>query len=168
MSAEDAQRDNADLGLTVETSVCERWPELHHVANDDKVPDWYDAITTEAIVTGPDARVAGLTVVEAGTPIEVKSCRNWIDDGRRGRWWIREGAHERLLKADGEYALAIRDDDNDVLRAVLVPAHTVDVLLAGRWTNCGEHHVAERSAQLPWSAVLDPEETDPDAGGGQA
>lgn len=156
MSVDDRQRDNADLGLTVETAACDRWPALVHVANDPKAPDWYDAITAEPIVTGPDARLSGLTVVDVGTPIEIKSCVEWIGDhDRRGRWWFREGAHERLLAAGGEYVLAVRDGSSGLLRVALTPASTVDVLLEGRWTSCGRHHEADRSAQLPWGAAFD-------------
>lgn len=145
--------DNADWGRTVETAACDRW-DLEHVARDDDGDHWFDAIASTEVT----ASMSG-TIVDAGTPVEVKGCAVRVSDGsasRRGRWWFRRDSHERLLQDAGEYALGVYDSDSaDVLRIALTDAQTVDALLSDRWTSCGRDHRADQSAQLRWSAVFD-------------
>ncbi|WP_332898730.1 hypothetical protein [Haladaptatus sp. CMSO5] len=150
--------DNADWGLTVETAACERWS-LEHVANEASEPDWHDAVATEGVQTGPETRTPGLVVLREGAPIEIKACRARMTDGastRRGRWWIRERSHERLLAAEGAYVLAVYDPDcvDSIRRLALLDARTVDSLIE-TWSPCGASHHAEYAARLPWSRVFD-------------
>lgn len=100
-------------------------------------------------------------------PLELKTCQRWIDDRgsrgdrRRGRWWIGRRAHEDLLELGGGYVLVVLDETGDVLAYVVVVATVLDELLEQRWTgNGGSHHQGDESAQLPWPAILDPEEVD--------
>ncbi|MFC7047319.1 hypothetical protein ACFQH6_19590 [Halobacteriaceae archaeon GCM10025711] len=170
MSVETAARDNADWGRTVETHVCDRW-NLEHVAGDRDVPDWYDATAS----TDHHLTVNGVTLDEpwlaAGTPVEVKSCQARVEDGsstRRGRWWIRKGAHDQLVEVGGEYALAVGGPDTGIHRTVLVSARTVDRLIEqhATWSPTGSSHSAEAAARLPWTAVF--AEADLQAGGERA
>ena len=150
--------DNADWGRTAETAACERWP-LERVSSDVDEPWWHDARATERIT---DAN--GFDAVEVGTPIEVKSARWRIDANggdRRGRWLLRERAHEQLLDADGEYALAVVREDEGVVEIVLRPAWFVDDLVT-TWSPAktrsrgpGGNGRGRRVAQIPWGRVFD-------------
>ena len=155
--AESPTKDNADWGRTVETTSCDTWPALEHVSADNNEPDWYDGRFVEDVVTGPETRVPGLTVVEAGTLAEIKACRIWVSDGssrRRGRWWIRKSSHDRLVEADGTYVLGIYNETtNEIPRLALVAARTVDTMIES-WSACGPGHRADRCAQLSWSRVF--------------
>ena len=139
--------DNADHGLNAEEAACERWP-LERVSGNGDEPDWFDARFTEDCEAG----LAGI-VAEAGTPVEVKVCRLRYPD-RFGRWWIKRANHERLLKADGEYVLAVHEK-GDVLRQGILSAQTVDALIEGWWAAGDGGQDADQFVQLPWSAVLD-------------
>lgn len=98
----------------------------------------------------------GTPGVDEGTPVEVKACMVWIGNGRtsggsesrmRGRWTF-SPTHQRLVEADGEYALVVYDVVDGyvvVLRLALVPATTVDALLPDTDANpkLGWPHVFE-------------------------
>ena len=146
--------DNADWGRSAETAACERWP-LERVSSDADEPWWFDARATETIF-GND----GFSDVEAGTPIKVKSARWRIDANggdRRGRWLLRERAHEQLLDADGEYALAVVREDEGVVAIVLRPAWFVDDLVTA-WSPTSTRRSARsgrRVAQIVWGRVFD-------------
>lgn len=107
------------------------------------------------------------TIVEAGTPLEVKAVAFRIVDqqtSRRGRVQIRRYAHEWLLKQDGEYAVLVYDQDSlewedDRIVEVgewfairLIPASTVDAVIE-TWNKDGLDDVA----RVPWSKLMDPE-----------
>lgn len=124
-SASTAARDNADWGRTVEQVACERWP-LDHVAGDTDAPNWYDAMTTAPITTGPNAR-----------------------------WWIRRSSHDQLVAAGGEYALGVYEPGAGVRRLALVPAHAVDRALIRTWSPCGREHHADEAARVPWTRLFD-------------
>ncbi|AGB17366.1 hypothetical protein Halru_2795 [Halovivax ruber XH-70] len=140
--------DNADWGRTVETAACERWP-LEHVAGDDSEPDWFDA----RFVAPLETELAPVPIVEAGTPVEVKSCRRRYQ-GRYGRWWIKRESHEQLLEAGGEYVLAVTDRSG-IVRMSLLDAETVDCLFSTWWGTGNGGKDAEEYRQVPWTAVFD-------------
>ncbi|MFC3958900.1 hypothetical protein [Halovivax cerinus] len=140
--------DNADWGRTVETAACERWP-LEHVAGDDREPDWFDA----RFVAPLETELASGPIIEAGTPVEVKSCRTRYR-GRYGRWWIRRESHERLLEAGGEYVLAIYDTGG-IKRMSLLSAETVDCLISSWWETGDGGRDADEYRQVPWTAVFE-------------
>jgi len=139
--------ENADIGRDVETEICSTvYPELERVTSDAGEPDWCDAFAVDPIGS----------IVPAGTPGEIKSCREWIVDGssrRRGRWWFRKEPSRKLAIANGIVILVVRDDADSILRRSIVRASTVWALLEERWTPTGDRHYAAASAQLPWSAV---------------
>lgn len=158
-TAGEAPRDNGDWGRTVEVAACDKWPGLEHTAPDRGEPDWYDAIARTDLHADPGRAYGGLSLVRAGTPVEVKAARSRMQDGqssRRGRWWIRERQHQRLLDAGGAYALGVYQPRQGVLALALVRATTVGVLAT--WSPCGPGHRADRAARVPWPAVFDPRE----------
>jgi len=149
-----ANNDNADWGRTAETAACEHWP-LERVSGDTDEPWWFDARATESIID-----TDGFGDVEVGTPIEVKSALWRIDANggdRRGRWLLRERAHEQLLEADGEYALAVVRAAESIVGLVLRPAWFVDGLVTS-WSPTSTRRSARsgrRVAQIPWGRVFD-------------
>lgn len=149
--------DQSDWGRTVETTVRERWG-FELVSDDPEAPWWFDARATAD--TSYDVGYTSFGTIAAGTPIEVKAARYRITDGRttrRGRWWIRESSHDRLVENDGEYALAVYDTDpereNAVLALSLRPAWWVDQLVT--WSTWRPRHQADRAARVPWSQVFE-------------
>lgn len=150
----DATPSQADWGRTVETAACERW-DLSLVADEPEAPWWHDAEATRPIDGSPFGTIA------AGTPIDAKAARYRIDNGspRRGRWWLRQSSHEKLVAEDGEYALAVYSPESGVLAMRLVPAWWVDEEVT-RWSPSGSRHRSDRSAQIPWSRVFASEEVE--------
>ncbi|WP_247729579.1 hypothetical protein [Halovivax limisalsi] len=140
--------DNADWGRTVETAACERWP-LEHVAADNDKPDWFDA----RFVAPLEAESTPEPIVEAGTPVEVKSCRRRYC-GRYGRWWIKRESHDRLVDAAGEYVLAVTDRTG-IVRMSLLSAETVDCLCSTWWETGDGGPNAEEYRQVPWTVVFE-------------
>jgi hypothetical protein len=99
-------------------------------------------------------------VTADGRPVESKTCRVVLVNGRRGRWWIQRESHDQLVDADGLYALSIYDPqavaEGPILGSVLVPASEVDNLVA--WTANGRgHHRGTEHAKLGWPHVLSAE-----------
>lgn len=97
------------------------------------------------------------------TPIEVKSCRRWISNGRgrtAGRWYLRRRAHDALLEAGGYYLLAVyeeRDDELVIVDDQLIPADVVDAIVpASSWSDVRRD--CEAVAKLRHSAVSSVEE----------
>jgi hypothetical protein len=157
---EAANRDNADRGLSVETTICaDVHPEFEHIANEDNAPDWHDAVAADPVLVGEPVDDV---LVPAGSPIEIKACQPWITDSnstRRGRWWIRRGAHDRLLEADGWYVLAVSPADapSKVVRSGLTHARTLDELIE-TWLTCGD---GREAARVRWNRVFDSLEVGP-------
>ena len=154
MTSPPEDNDNADWGRTAETAACEHWP-LERVSSDADEPWWFDARAT-ATVTDTD----GFGDVAAGTPVEVKSALWRIDANggdRRGRWLLRERAHDQLLEADGEYALAVVRPTEHIVGLVLRPAWFVDDLVTA-WSPTSTRRSGRsgrRVAQIPWGRVFD-------------
>lgn len=136
----------------------------------ERVPDRetedYDARLTADVVA--DDSVLGTLYLERETPIELKSCRAWIEvtgsngSRRRGRWWVSRAAHTRLQELGGAYLLTVLDAHDVTHDHLLAPADVVDDLLADRWTGNGTGGGSrEESAQLPWGSLLDDPEGSP-------
>lgn len=109
-----------------------------------------DAFTHDAVATAASP-------LPAGTLVECKACRVWIENGdaygTTGRWHVVRSTHEDLLAAGGHYALAVYravavDGDERVCieRLELVDAREVDRLLPD---------LDSRALKLPWTAVFD-------------
>lgn len=130
----------------VEKLLCELRP-LEHVPDDD--------------VELYDARYALEGHVLDGRPIEVKSCLPWIlDDGspRRGRYWIRRGAHDQLVARDGLYVFVVVDptstlENPAVLDHTIVPANQALTEWL-TWSPTGREHRAETCAQFSFAKLF--------------
>lgn len=59
------------------------------------------------------ARSTSPDPLEPGDWVEVKTCKRWVENGddwgTAGRWYITQSSHEKLLDANGYYALIVYD-----------------------------------------------------------
>lgn len=151
--------DNSDVGRNAVTAACDRWP-LVRIGDAPDRPDWYDAEFSVDLSND----LLG-TLATQGTPVEVKTCRAYRDDGsgrRRGRWLIRRANHEALLDANGEYVLSVYEGEK-ILEQALLKARWVDAMIDNWWTANGMR--CEEYVQLPWRrvfATVGIEESDPE------
>lgn len=142
---------NRDRGLAVEEFACDRWP-VEQVGEGDDSPEWYDLEFTADLI----APTAEQVIVDAGAVVEVKSC--WPRyESRAGRWWIRRHNHDRLVEADGLYALGVVDrSSEEVLRLGLLGAGIVDAIIDGEWWDPGDGgRSVEEFRQIPWTEIFD-------------
>jgi len=152
-----SRADAKDTGDELEQRIVDADPALEAVP--DQVADWYDAQTTTLLEATAERPMGGILLVVADRPVEIKTCRVWIGNGSgarcRGRWYIKQQAHERLLDAGGVYYLAEYDVDDDGERTLqaelVVPAGTVDDL-RGSWCDSGRQEGAV--ARLSWGDVI--------------
>lgn len=88
---------------------------------------------------------------------ESKGCQLSVSDGRyqrAGRFWIARKHHERLIEADGHYALTVHDD-GEVVEFRTISAQEMDEMIYS-WTNVGSvtRNSAEESTQVPHTRVF--------------
>jgi len=125
--------------------------------------DYFDAVATKAITPAPEIglRFSSIAIIEAGTRLEIKSCRHRVENGsdqRPGLWMFRTDQHERLLEDNASYLLAVYEihaQSRDLQQMLIIPASIIDEVLAGSWYGVDRHEGAV--AQLSWSHILDPE-----------
>lgn len=150
-----------EIGTDIEFVLSDALP----VALADDADAHHDAVVSSTLCTRSLGSapfplfVAGTALLEAGTLLEVKSCRVRTSNGDhdiRGRWSFKgreDGQHAALVDAAASYALVVRDDSRRVLAVVLAPATVVDGALEGRWYDIDR---AEGTlAQLSWGHVLE-------------
>ncbi|WP_340099463.1 hypothetical protein [Salinibaculum salinum] len=131
--------------------------------------DWYDAHveTTIGPRTAEDVIFASISLLEAGTLVEIKACKRRVSNGTRNRdglWTFQVDQHEKLVKESAVYLLAIYDDvggTKQLEEIVVSPASIVDECLIGRWYDVDRHE--GRVAQLGWPHVLGDQEVSADA-----
>lgn len=148
-----------EAGEDVEHLVIERLDAL------EPVPDvdcrWHDAETTTLLEPAADTRLAfaGINLVGVETPVEIKAAQRRLNSGARGRWYIRQRQHERLVEAAGVYVLVVYDPrpPRSLLAMAVAAATTVDELLPHGWTAVEADRSEVGYRQLTWSNVLDPE-----------
>lgn len=120
----------------------------------DAEVEWYDAIAEHTISIGL-VDLSDTICVEQGTPIEIKGARYRISDGtgtRRGRFYLKQNSHKKLLEAGGVYCSVVYNDDGILAVAWLKP-ETVDELV-GSWSDVDRSH--GNVALVNWSAILPP------------
>lgn len=157
-----------DAGDSLEATVISGRPELESVP--DSEAEWHDARTTTLVEATPELPMAGILLVEAGTPVEIKAAQVRIKNGGsetiRGRWYIKRAAHDRLLAAGGVYYLVVYEPESRApLAAIVVPARSLEALVT--WTPVGSARSEQLVAKLSWGALLAPDAVEA-AGGVQA
>lgn len=147
-------------GSSVESVVVDTEPALRWVG--DGTAEWHDAETTEVLTPRQDRPLGSVCLVESETPVEIKGCLPETSNGAgsttKGRWYISRANHERLVDAGGVYYLTVYapSPSTPIITALVVPAATVDDLLAGRWHDSGRGEVAK----LSWGSIIDETEVD--------
>jgi len=139
-------------GEAAETSVLEAIPQLSYLR--DSNVKHADARVDE-LLEPSDVPLVGMCLLETGTLVEVKSAIVRKADGERGRFYLREGQHSRLLEDSAIYLFAVTEPKptRPTIALKLVPASIVDELLEGRWRDVGEDR--QRAAQLSWGRIFD-------------
>ncbi|MEY7849551.1 hypothetical protein AB7C87_10190 [Natrarchaeobius sp. A-rgal3] len=151
-------------GDALEAHLIQSIEELEYVG--DRTATWHDARTTTLLEPTTSLPFFGIVLVEPDIPIEIKGCQIETSNGNRstrGRFYVKRGAHDRLLEAGGMYLLVVylpRPGLPQVARAI-VPATIVDELLSDRWYEVGGKRSENEVAKLAWSHVIDPAGVDP-------
>lgn len=155
MSRSSAKRD----GEATEAAVIQRHTALDPVTDEEHV----DARATAAITPSRDLTAVGLAVVEAGTPIEIKSCAAVVSTRQsRGRFYLRRDQHRYLVEAGAVYLFAVTPPHDHVpICRKLVPASAVETVVPG-WIDPGPDRATY--AQVTWSRVFDASEVERDDG----
>jgi hypothetical protein len=136
--------DNREHGDRVEHTAANVYPQLRLV--DDDTIEWFDAITATSITTPTGD-------VPPGGVVEIKSAVQRLASGGRGRFYLREGQHQRLVDAGGWYLFLVVDDTHrHVYATQLEPAQAVEDEL-GEWWHGGEGRA--RYQQRAWTTWLD-------------
>jgi hypothetical protein len=141
-----------------ERAILARLPfDAQHVPNSECQD--YDAVLEEPYTTGQHIRIIGRARLEAGTPIELKTCQEWIDDNgswngrRRGTFRVQQDTHERLEDAGGVYCLLVMDGDDILTGRLLEPEHLESCV--NSWTNGGAKYQSDR-AHVSWGSIMPP------------
>lgn len=164
MSADsDARAVAKRIGEDVELLVAEVLEGVHLIP--DSTVDWYDAVATVGVFPPqPPTVFGGICLIWRGAPVEIKACSLSVSNGdgnRHGRWLFKgryDGQHQKLVDANGIYALAVyREADaylgKEVVGLMVIPAATVDDHLKGSWYDSRRRE--GQIAQLSWSKLLD-------------
>lgn len=159
-SSAQSKLSSKSLGDGVAGDVIQRFA-LEHVPDSDA--NWHDARTTSALFADdPDELLfSGLCVVEAGTPVEIKATLVVRSAGegndRKGQWYIKRKAHDRLLEAGGVYLLVVyvQRRGREHLARIVVPAATMDDVLQESWYDVDADRSESTVAQLTWNRLID-------------
>jgi hypothetical protein len=148
-------------GDNAEAAVLQEIPELRYVS--DSEARGYDAEVAEPLLPSPSLPFVGVCVLETGAPVEIKSAMVVnCEDQARGRFFLRQKQHRRLVTLAGFYCFAVcrPTPSRDVLAMKVVPATTVDAAISS-WIDVQDDSRAESAyAQLSWSRIFDVEEVD--------
>jgi hypothetical protein len=151
-------------GETIEADAINRLDALESVP--DSEATWHDARVDGLLEPSRDLPAIGVVLVEDGTEVESKAAQIRMGkSNRRGRWFVKREAHDRLLEAGGVYLLVVYEPRSGLpwAAARIVPASVLDDLLKPRWYDVDQDRSEDEVVQLPWSAVCDP--TAVEAGG---
>lgn len=147
-------------GESVEANVLDRVEQLAYVS--DREAEWCDARVESLLDPAiTDAVVfRGINLLAKGTRVEIKSAQFRLASGSRGRIYVRQRQHERLLDEDAAYLVAVYDPrpgrNQRVLAMAVIPASLLDELLPDGWTAVEGDRSEQGYRQLAWSRVLDP------------
>lgn len=123
----------------------------------------WDAVAETAIFPRDDLPFAGLCVVEAGLPVEIKSAMVVQTTAqRRGRYKLRESQHEALVERRGVYCFLVCEPRpaREPIAMKIVPARSVGGLVDANASWRDELDGRGRKAQLAWSNIFDPTEVE--------
>lgn len=155
----DTSRPPKLVGDDLEAATCDALAPLAAVPDD--VAEWHDARLETQLTARDGLRLIGRVSIPAGRPVEIKACQRWTKDGangrRRGRWYIKRDAHEKLAASQALYVLLVYDGETGAVLARLgAPARTVGRLV-DTWTAVNQSWGTARVTKLSWNRLLDPE-----------
>lgn len=142
-------------GEAIEAEVLQHVDALEYVG--DSEAEWYDA-RVNGVLDGRDTRLGSTPLLADGTPVEIKAAQRRLASGARGRYFIRQRQHERLVTESAAYLFAVYDPrTHRVLAMLAVPASIIDELLPDGWTAVAGDRAEKGYRQLAWSRLFDPE-----------
>jgi len=148
-------------GESVEANVVQRVDQLAYVT--DREAQWCDARVDALLDPGTTDAVIfrGINLLATGTHVEIKSAQRRLASGSRGRIFVRERQHQRLLEENAAYLVAVYDPrpgrDQRVLAMAVIPASLLDEVLPDGWTNVDDDDRGEQGyRQLAWSRIIAP------------
>lgn len=140
------------VGQRSQSALIQRVENLRYVG--DSEARWHDAIAEGLITPARALPFVGICVLEAGTPVEIKSAAVIYGEKsqRPGRFQLRQSQHERLVEAGAVYAFIVGDPspDRELLAAKIVPAVAVTDLVSS-WI---ETDGREPYAQFAWTRIF--------------
>lgn len=146
-------------GEAIEAEVIQEVGGLRYVG--DNTAEWHDARVDGLLEPSDRLPFIGVVVLETGTPVEIKAAQRRLNSGRRGRYYIRQRQHERLVQEGASYLFAVYQPQTEHLLAMLVvPATVVEGLLPDGWTDVEGDRAEEGYRQLAWSNLFDPSEVE--------
>jgi hypothetical protein len=158
MSRADPLAEPKAIGEDVEAIVVDAVDGLQAAADPEA---FYDAAAVAVIGprTAPDVTFGSISLVEAGTRVEIKACKRRVSNGARGdrpgRWTLQVDQHEQLVADSAVYLLAVYEEvgaTKELDAMLVVPASIVDTLLVERWYDVDRHE--GQIAQVSWPTVL--------------
>lgn len=154
-AVQDSRAPSKAAGEDVEAEVIQRVPELEFVS--DRTARWHDARVNGLLEPSATVAFGDVLLLEDGTPVEIKGAQRRLNGGQRGRYYIRQRQHERLVAEGASYLFAVYDPrSRDVLAMLVVPASIVDHVLPEGWTSVGGDRREKGYRQLAWSRLIDP------------
>lgn len=146
-------------GENAEAAVVQRVPELEAVV----VRDAHIDAEAVAAIWPSTIPMVGISVVESGTAVEIKSCSAVVTAAQdRGRFYLRQTQHDYLRDQGGVYLFAVTPPHDDrPLALKFVPATIVGDAVPS-WHDLDGR---ETYARLTWSRIFDPAAVGPHAGG---
>ncbi|MUV60003.1 hypothetical protein [Halobacterium sp. CBA1126] len=150
-----ARDSSKAAGEAIEAEILDLVPSLQNVS--DRDAKWHDA-RVDGLFEPSERIIFGSTLLlEDGLPIEIKAAQRRLNSGQRGRFYIRQRQHERLLEESAAYLFAVYEPrDQTVIAMLAVPASIVDELLPDGWTSVDADRSEVGYRQLAWSRLLDP------------
>jgi hypothetical protein len=146
-------------GEAVEAEVIQRVPCLEYVG--DHTAEWHDARVSTLLDDSGPVQMGVVPLLERDTRVEIKAAQRRLTSGQRGRYYIRERQHERLVNDGAAYLFAVYDPrSTEVLAMLATPATVVDDVLPDGWTSVDGDRAEAGYRQLAWSRLLDPSEVD--------
>jgi hypothetical protein len=142
-------------GENAEGAVLEAVDGLAFVPDDES--EHIDARVIELVEPSTTLPFVGICVLEAGTPVEIKSAIPRLASGRRGRFYLRREQHRNLRDAGGSYLFSVCEPRpaREPVAMKVVPATVVDEAIAS-WRSGGDDR--PECAQVAWSRIFDPAE----------
>jgi hypothetical protein len=143
--------------------VIQRVDALRYIS--DQTAEHYDAVVDGLLAPSADVPFIGIAVLEDGTSVEIKAAQRRLASGQRGRFYIRERQHGRLVDDAGAYLLAVYDPrEHRVLAMTALAATTLGGALPDGWTAVDGDRVEQGYRQLSWSRAIDPDRVERNGG----